>query len=252
MLFAACKADSPRNNEQAKSSTKSSQKANQTAAIPAKHPKTKLVHELRSSRNNYATDPLLILLHGLGSNEGDMAKLALNLNGNYHIASLRAPITMGQDKNTWYAYGPQANPKQANKQMDRATKQIMQTINQIQRQYKLKPSKILIGGFSQGAIMSYHTALSKPAVFAGVLPMSGRLSDYTRSLVDPTNKSYKNLDFHITHGTDDQRILYTDGQKAYHLLRSKGIKATFKPYKGGHNIAKECYESINETLGNWN
>lgn len=212
--------------------------------------KTKLQHHFRKSQNNAVSDPLLILLHGLGSNEGDMANLGKNLNPNYHITSLRAPISQAEGKNSWYRYNAKKNTPESNRQMDAAAKDIVMSIKQIKKKYNINPNKVIIGGFSQGGIMSYHTAIMHPSLFSGVIPMSGRMTDYTKGMISQA-KDYSDLHFHITHGTEDRRILYTDGQKGFHTLKSRSMKATFFAFNGGHNIAKACYESINEKLGEW-
>src|SRR5437879_11293979 len=46
--------------------------------------------------------PLLILLHGVGSNEQDLMGLAPALDGRFLIVSARAPISLAQDAYAWF------------------------------------------------------------------------------------------------------------------------------------------------------
>jgi len=46
--------------------------------------------------------PLLLLLHGVGSHEGDLIGLAPYLDGRFYIVSARAPIQLGPGMYGWY------------------------------------------------------------------------------------------------------------------------------------------------------
>ena len=46
--------------------------------------------------------PLLILLHGVGSNEQDLIGLAPALDPRFFVVSARAPITLGYGAYGWY------------------------------------------------------------------------------------------------------------------------------------------------------
>src|SRR5438046_1957445 len=46
--------------------------------------------------------PLLLLLHGVGSHEGDLIGLAPYLDGRFYIVSARAPIQVGPGMYGWY------------------------------------------------------------------------------------------------------------------------------------------------------
>ena len=47
--------------------------------------------------------PLLLLLHGYGSDENDLFSFAAELPNNYFVISARAPIPMQPYGNAWYA-----------------------------------------------------------------------------------------------------------------------------------------------------
>src|SRR5437868_7299386 len=66
--------------------------------------------------------PLLLLLHGVGSHEGDLIQLAPNLDPRFFIASARAPLTLASLRSegsyAWFhveftPQGPVINPGEA-------------------------------------------------------------------------------------------------------------------------------------------
>jgi len=46
--------------------------------------------------------PLLLLLHGVGSNEWDLMGLALHLDRRFFVVSARAPMPLGPDAYAWF------------------------------------------------------------------------------------------------------------------------------------------------------
>ena len=48
---------------------------------------------------------LLVLMHGVGSNEEDLFGLAPSVPGNFHVVSLRAPNVMGRGAYAWFEFG---------------------------------------------------------------------------------------------------------------------------------------------------
>ncbi len=77
-----------------------------------------LVHLVRQPKNEAGTPPLLLLLHGIGSNEHDLYGLAPFLDERFLIISVRAPNTLGPGSYAWFEadftpQGPVINPAQA-------------------------------------------------------------------------------------------------------------------------------------------
>jgi len=64
--------------------------------------KLSLVHLVRQPLVKSAFPPLLLLLHGVGSNEYDLFGLAPYLDKRFLIISVRAPYTLGPDSFAWF------------------------------------------------------------------------------------------------------------------------------------------------------
>ena len=61
-----------------------------------------LVHLVRQPIIEAGTPPLLLLLHGVGSNEHDLFELAPFLDKRFLIISVRAPNTLGAGSYAWF------------------------------------------------------------------------------------------------------------------------------------------------------
>ena len=153
---------------------------------------------------NQSNMPVLFLMHGYGNNEKQFNRLIEELNNKYLIVSMRAPFSFMVIKNRWYEYSISDGDTLSNQtQIDLSTKRIIKTIEHIKEEYNIDEKKIFIGGFSQGAIMSYKLALLYPNKFGGIIIHSARLPvEY--SVKEPS--LYKNLNILIIHGSEDSGL----------------------------------------------
>lgn len=187
-----------------------------------------------SSLNEKA--PLLILLHGVGSNEKDLFSFASQIPNKYHVISLRAPFVLGEESFAWYQVDfinskPHINAKQA----EASRIMLIEFLENLKSDFKYDASQVYLCGFSQGAIMSYSVALSRPDLVKGFAAMSGRLLDEHKVSFASDEKLSK-LKILITHGTHDP-VLHVDyAKQAALLLKDKGMKPELKLYEEGHTI----------------
>ncbi len=64
--------------------------------------KPSLTYLVREPKVSADKPPLLILLHGVGSNEKDLFSFATHLPDKFRIISARAPIELGPSSFAWY------------------------------------------------------------------------------------------------------------------------------------------------------
>jgi phospholipase/carboxylesterase len=113
-------------------------------------------------------------------------------------------------------------------------------------------SRTVLGGFSQGAVMSYALGLGagrpKPA---GILAMSGFIP--TVEGWEPDLPSRKNLPVMITHGELDPVISVEFGWKARDLLIEAGLDVTYLESRMSHTIdprvIPQLQEWVTQTVG---
>jgi len=203
---------------------------------------------IREPKITIENPPLLILLHGYGSNEHDLFSFAEELPDEFLIISAKAPLTIMPNSYAWYAIhldnaqGKFSDIPQAKK----ARETIAQFIDEIKERYQLIESKTFLLGFSQGTILSYAVALNYPDKVQYIVALSGYIHEELLPESIDVN-SYENLDFFISHGTVDQVLPLEWGQKAPPFLNKLNIKNTYHEYPVGHGVAPQNFYD----LKNW-
>ena len=91
--------------------------------------------------------------------------------------------------------------------------------------FHLHSDQLILGGFSQGAMVSTEVALNNPEDVHGLILLSGALLDQ-----DNWSKKAPALNgkpFLQSHGTNDQVIPHAVGHKLYEILRAAGAEGPF-------------------------
>ncbi|PQJ32628.1 phospholipase [Nonlabens arenilitoris] len=211
-----------------------------------------LRHVIRPANKENA--PLLLLLHGYGSNEEDLFSFSPEISDDFFIISARAPYNMVPQGAAWYAInfdatgGKFSDVKQAKESMSL----LLKFIEELKAHYPISKGKINILGFSQGAILSYALSLSHPSLFDKVVCMSGYLNeemiDEPDALESRFRESEKQPTYFISHGTVDQVVPYAWAKLAPDFLRKLNIDHVFKDYPIGHGVARDNFYDMKEWL----
>ena len=194
-------------------------------------------------------NPLLLLLHGYGSNEEDLFSFASELPDEYYVISARAPFDLMYGSYAWYAINFDADE---NKFSDigqaRASRDIIAGfIDELVANYPIDADNVTLIGFSQGCILSYAVALSYPEKVQRVVAMSGYLN--TEMAVDDfKDNDVSKLKFFASHGTVDQVIPVDWARKSIPVLEDLGINVTYKEYPVGHGVAPQNFYDFKNWL----
>ena len=123
-----------------------------------------LPHLVRQPEIASENPPLLLMLHGYGSNEEDLFSFADWLPNSLLIVSLRAPFQLPPYGFAWYSINWDAADGKLSdiRQAAESRNLIAKIIDEIIEKYKVDKSRICLMGFSQGAILSLATALTYP------------------------------------------------------------------------------------------
>jgi len=213
---------------------------------------TRLVYKTVDPRVKSNRPPLLLLLHGYGSDEGDLLSWAdqLNPDGQCMVISLRAPNARAAGGNCWYEleFLPNGEFNYDYAQAAKSRDMILQFISEACRAYQLDSNKVCVMGFSQGAIMSYELLLYAPARIKAAIPISGRLLKESREH-KASAAQLKKLNVFIGHGVADNVIKVQESEKAEDFLKGKGLtNLVFKKYAHAHNMSDEELTDIRRWL----
>lgn len=208
-----------------------------------------LFHLVRQPKVVVEKNPLLLLIHGYGSNEQDLFSFANELPDTYYVISVRAPYDLQYGSYAWYAINFDADEnKFSDIEQARSSRDLLvQFIDEISTIYPIDTSDISLIGFSQGAILSYAIALSYPEKINKVAAFSGYLN---LEMVVPNfeNKSFSQLKIFASHGTVDQVIPVDWARKVKPQLATYGIETTYKEYPIGHGISPQNFSDFKNWL----
>ncbi|BGP43020.1 hypothetical protein JCM10449v2_007035 [Rhodotorula kratochvilovae] len=100
--------------------------------------------------------------------------------------------------------------------------------------------RVLVGGFSQGAVISYLVGLTSERKLAGVAALSGFLGMAGKVKSMMTDHAAKLPIFH-GHGDADEVVQYKWGKQTVDTLKELGVQnLDFRTYRGmGHSICPE-------------
>jgi phospholipase/carboxylesterase len=192
-------------------------------------------------------NPLLILLHGYGSNEEDLFSFAPELPDDSYVISVRAPYDLQPYGHAWYAihFDADENKFSDNVQAKQSVEIIASFIDEIVKQYPIDTENVTLIGFSQGAILSYATALTYPEKVTKVVALSGYFNQEILPEVIDT-KAISHLKFFVSHGSVDQVIPVDWARKAKPALENLGLEVEYQEYPIGHGVSpKNFYDFKN-------
>ncbi|HAM25743.1 MAG TPA: phospholipase [Microbacteriaceae bacterium] len=186
-----------------------------------------------------ATRPLLILLHGRGSHEHDLFALAPLLPADAVIASLRAPLGLG-DGFSWFPVGEPGLPSPV--AADAAVAAVLEWLDTI-------PAAGPIGvlGFSQGGAMAVHLMRHAPERFAAFVTLAG----FSITGEAPADERLTTLRPPVFWGrdADDPVIPHTAVERTIVWLPAHST-LTARLYRGiGHSISRDELDDVNGFLG---
>jgi phospholipase/carboxylesterase len=178
----------------------------------------------------------LVLLHGRGADEHDLAPLLDLLDPEQRLVGLapRGPLALPPGGSHWYVVREIGFPDgetflatfaQASDWLDAALAGV-----------SVSPERTVLGGFSQGAVMSYALGLAtvrkRPA---GILAMSGFIPTVDGFELDPESRA--GMPVSISHGTYDPVINVDFGREARDRLDEAGLRVAYREDPVAHQIA---------------
>lgn len=210
-----------------------------------------LYHLVRPPKISGEKSPVLIMLHGYGSDANDLFGFASELPDELYIISAQAPYPLPPYGNAWYAinfdsvHGKFSDDVQAVESRNK----ISAFIDEVIENYPVDAGNLTLLGFSQGTILSYAVALSYPGKVKNVIALSGYIN------LDILDSNYKNNDFsnlsvYASHGTGDQVIPISWARKNPEILKQLGVEHTYSEFPVGHGVSPQNLMEIKSWIKN--
>lgn len=180
---------------------------------------------------------LLVLMHGVGSNEQDLFSLAPQIPERFHILSLRAPFRMGPGSHAWFDFSIDPHGERTiNEAQEAQSRALAATaIESAAGQLGIAPEHVVVGGFSQGGIMALSLVLTRPALMQAAMVWHGRLLPQVLPLSAPPD-ALRGRQMWLSHGTHDNVIPLANAQAIAHHMATLPVAMTYREFPGGHEI----------------
>lgn len=192
----------------------------------------------------------VVLLHGFGAPGDDLVALAqfmkvpgarfvfpeapIELGGLYgdsrawwllDLAKLEADLRSGavRDRRTEVPEG-----------LAQARDQLSRFLDQLNARLSIADSQLVLGGFSQGAMLSLDVALHRETPPAALILMSGTL--LAEAVWTPRMGRLAGVPVFQSHGTSDALLPFAIAELLRDTLRDAGARVEFVQFVGGHEI----------------
>jgi phospholipase/carboxylesterase len=205
------------------------------------------LYRVPSRRPDTEALPMVVMIHGRGADMTDLADLAemLDAGGGCRFVFPNAPkpfeaypgMSMGW---TWFEGWPPIHES-----VVESRGEMLRFLDEITKKYPTPEGKLIIAGFSQGALMALDSGLRTSLKLAGIICMSGGL--YEQDL--PDLSSLARLPVLIAHGSADDVVPVTYARRARRVLEDAGLDVEYHEYPMGHQVAAEEAAMVREFIG---
>jgi phospholipase/carboxylesterase len=212
-----------------------------------------------TDREGGGDGPLVVLLHGFGAPGDDLVPLwrVMDAPAGTRWAFPAAPLALegaGYGGRAWWMIdierhvmavqrGDISLPREAPPGMSDARDRVVAMLDALEA--SARPSKLVLGGFSQGAMLACDVALHTERPLAGIALLSGTLVAQEEWAPRATRR--RSLPVFQSHGTADPMLPYAQAEKLRDVLREGGMDVTWVPFHGGHEIPA----TVLDALGRW-
>ncbi len=207
----------------------------------------KIYHLVKEPKVIAEKNPLLVLIHGYGSNEEDLFSFATELPDDCYIVSLRAPYALQPYGYAWYAihFDENMNKFSDDQQAIESRELIASFIKEFSDKYPIDKEKVSLVGFSQGAILSYSISITYPELIYKTVALSGY---FNPALIENNGKDLSGLHIFVSHGTQDQVIPIEWARKTPAILDDLGITYEYHEYPAGHGVNPKNFFDFKDFL----
>ena len=184
--------------------------------------------------------PVVVLLHGRGSDEHDLFPLGRMLHADATTVSVRAPFPAAAwgygPGYAWYRFLGGTTPE--SESFERGQDALAALVAALPSRLGRTDPPLILGGFSQGGTSSLAFMMRNPDRVRGVLIFSGFLADHPSVAV--TRERVRNTPIFWGHGTADPAIPYAAAEAGWRELSAAGAVLEARTYRGmSHTISEE-------------
>ena len=107
-------------------------------------------------------------------------------------------------------------------------------LKEVEHTFNADPRKTVLGGFSQGAMLTCDAMLHTDRPYAGLVQLSGNL--LAQLIWSPLMPKRKGLPVFQSHGVQDEILPYIGASRLRDTLSQSGLAVEWHRFRGGHEI----------------
>lgn len=193
--------------------------------------------------------PGVVLLHGFGADAQDLAGLAPALDFDDRLSiyfpegPLEIPIGFAMTGQAWFPIPMAQLTDGFDFELIRPVG-LDEIVSKMEKFLSQLPhEELIIGGFSQGAMLTTHLVLKNPSRYKGLVALSGTLcnKDEWQSFCDQNPERPRVFQ---THGQFDSVLTFHQAQKLDSFLRRNQFDTQFYAFNGEHEIPQEAIRRL--------
>jgi len=203
--------------------------------------------------------PVVILLHGFGAPGDDLVSLAdvLHVPASTRFVFPEGPLSLSfgpRDARAWWLIdmariaADQAAGRirdlsnETPKGLALARETMLAFLKEVEQKFGADPRKTVLGGFSQGAMLSCDLMLRTAQPYAGLIQLSGTLLAAQEWV--PLLKKRKGLPVFQSHGMQDELLPYVGAERLRDTLIHAGLLVEWHSFRGGHEIPRPVLQRL--------
>ena len=139
---------------------------------------------------------------------------------------------------SWFKFSDDANPDVMRPGVERSRRLLFQLLD-AQRAAGFPTEQTILGGFSQGCLMSFDVAARYPHKLAGIVGISGYVCE-PGCVVQELSPVARQQKFLVTHGTFDPLLPLAVTHQQIQLLQKAGLNIRWHEFRKEHTIAGQA------------
>jgi phospholipase/carboxylesterase len=207
--------------------------------------------------------PLVVLLHGFGAPGDDLValwryiKVPDEVRFVFPAAPLKIDMGYGDARAWWMLDLERVTRARASGQWEElsqeiprglapARTQVLDLLAIAMEELAAPSESVVLGGFSQGAMLSTDLALHSDIPLAGLVLLSGTVIAKQEWLTRLPDR--QGLSVFQSHGTDDPILAFSAAQQLRAHIQTAGLPVRWVEFRGGHEIPFQVLEHLGTFL----
>jgi len=207
--------------------------------------------------------PVVVLLHGFGAPGDDLVPLSDYLDAPagtrflFPEAPIQIPMGFGDSRAWWMIDMARIQADRAAgkvrdmsgeipRGLPEARDRVRALLEDVHKKLGADLARTVLGGFSQGAMLSCDALLHSTQPYAGLIQLSGTL--VAKQEWAPLLMKRKGLPLFQSHGTQDPILPYAMAERLRDEFLQAGVTVEWNPFRGGHEIPEPVLRKLGSFL----